>query len=162
MKLKLITLILAGLVSQAVMASTVVERKAMREAEAKIIEAAQQTKATCGNAELAVSVSWDDFQSMIAANEQVLQDNRYQGQWVLSHTADRNMSVFEALSSICKDDADYKEVIAELSAVVIKPKPKFTDSESSFKLEGSTLLIESGHRMNRSAADFVRPIKQLF
>lgn len=162
MKLKLMTVILAGLVSQSVMASTVVERKAMREAEAKIVEAAEQTKATCGNAELAVSVNWDEYRSMISANEKVLQDNRYQGQWVLSHTADRNASVFEALSNICNDDEDYKEVIAELSAVIITPKPAFTDSDSSFKLDGTTLVIESGHRMNRSASDFVRPIKQLF
>lgn len=162
MKLKLTTIILAGLITPSVLASTVVERKAMREAEAKIVEAAEKTKATCGNTELAVSVNWDEYRTMINANEKVLQDNRYQGQWVLSHTADRNVSMLEALSSICNEDEDYKEVIAELNTVVIKPKSEFTDSDSTFKLEGSTLVVESGHRMNRSASDFVRPIKQLF
>lgn len=162
MKTKLLTAVLVGLFCQSALAASVVEKKAMRAAEAQIVAAADQTKAICGNAELAVKVNWEQFDSMINANEQALLGHKYQNQWVLSHAGERNAAVLEAMQGICQDDADYKEALAEITAINITAKPNFSDSDSSFKLDGTVLMVESGHRMNRSADDFTKAIKALF
>ena len=162
MKLKLLTVMAVTLFSQSALAATVVEKKAMRQAEAKIIAAAEQTKAACGNAELNISVDWEQFSTMVSANEKALQEHRYQNQWVLSHAGDRNAAALESMKIICEDDVDYKEVLAEITSISIVAKPNFSDYDSSFKLDDTTLVIESGHRMNRSASDFTKAIKKLF
>ncbi|MGI5309613.1 hypothetical protein [Rheinheimera sp. WS51] len=162
MKFSVLTMMVVAFFSQSAIAATVVEKKAMRQAEAKINAAAEQTKAACGNAEIKINVDWEQFNSMVSANDKALQEHRYQKQWVLSHAGDRNAAALESMQAICKDDADYKEAIAEITNVTIAPKPNFSDSDSSFKLDGTTLIIESGHRMNRSASDFTKDIKRLF
>lgn len=161
MKPTLITAIVLATLSTGAVAG-VKEKKAMRAADAKVAEQIVTTKQACGNTQLDVTIDWEKFNIMIAENETTLKEKRYQEQWVLSHAGDRTASVIEALGKICNSDADYKEELAKLTKVVVHPLPKFSDYRSSFKLDGTTIQVASGHYMTRNADDYTKPIKALF
>ena len=134
----------------------------MRAADTKVAEQLANTKQACGNTHLNVTIDWEQFNKMVADNKKVLEEKRYQKQWVLSHAGERTTSVLEALGQICNDDADYKEEIAKLTSIKVQPLPKLTDYRSSFKLDGTSIQVASGHYMTRSASDYTRPLKELF
>jgi len=142
--------------------AAVIDKKAIRAADANIAEQVVIMKSDCGNSALNVNVVWDDVKGMIKANKEALKSDNYKGVWVLSHIGERTVAALEAMSKICKDDADYKEELAKVTNITVKPKAKFDDSKSAFSLDDSTITIESGHRMTRSASDFITPIKDLF
>lgn len=142
--------------------AAVIDKKAIRAADANIAEQVVIMKSDCGNAALEVNVVWDDVKGMIKENKEALKSDNYKGVWVLSHTGERTVAALEAMSKICKDDADYKEELAKITNITVKPKAKFDDSKSAFSFDETTITIESGHRMTRSASDFVTPIKNLF
>jgi hypothetical protein len=142
--------------------AAVVDKKAIRTADANIAEQVAIMKSDCGNTSIEVNVVWDDVKGMIKTNKDALKSDNYKGAWVLSHTGERTVSVLEAMSKICKDDADYKEELAKVTNIVVKPKAKFSDSKNAFSFDETTINIESGHRMTRSAADFIQSIKSLF
>lgn len=149
------------LLSTSVMAG-VAEKKAIRAANANIVAQAAKTQSECGNAALEVSVDWDKVDAVIEGNKEALKSDNYKGVWVIGHTGERTVAALEAMSTICKDDADYKEEIVNLIKISVKPKAKFDDSKSEFSIDGTEVTIESGHRMTRSASDFIEPVKALF
>jgi hypothetical protein len=142
--------------------AAVVDKKAIRAADANIAKQVAVMKSDCGNTSLEVNVVWDDVKGMIKTNKDALKSDNYKGVWVLSHTGERTVAALEAMSKICKDDADYKEELAKVTKVIVKPKDKFDDAKSAFSFDENTINIKSGHRMTRSASDFVTPIKDLF
>tara|TARA_B100001059_G_C17801183_1_gene566290 strand:- start:276 stop:761 length:486 start_codon:yes stop_codon:yes gene_type:complete len=157
--------ILAGLIitlfSTASYAS-IKDKKAMRAVDENIATEAAKVKTSCGNPALDVKVNWDEFKTMITKNTEKLANDRYKSQWVISHAGQRTVSVLEAVAGICKDDADYKEELAKLSKILVTPKADFTDSASEFTLDSNVLSVKSGHKMNRSASDFMKKIKALY
>ncbi|MBB1279397.1 hypothetical protein [Pseudoalteromonas sp. SR41-1] len=157
--------ILAGLIIAVCSSSayaSIKDKKAIRAADASIAEEVAKVKASCGNAKLDVNVDWDDFKKMAAANEAKLADDRYQSQWIMSHAGQRTVAVLEAVSEICKDDADYKEELALLTKVTVSAKQDFKDSKSEFSLDDTVLKVKSGHKMTRRASDFTKSIKELY
>jgi len=139
-----------------------VEKKAIRAADENIAAQVEKFKADAGSAELTVTVDWNAVGQMISENTDALASDSYENVWVLGHTGERTVAVLEAMSTICNDDADYKEELANITSIVVKPKAKFDDSKSEFSIDGTEITIESGHRMTRSASDFVEPVKALF
>jgi hypothetical protein len=99
---------------------------------------------------------------MIESNAEVISKNSDKPEWVLSHGGERAANSLKALAKICADDADYKEEIATLTAVKFLPKEKYDDYKSEFSLNDTTLMVASGHRMSRSASDFIRKIKGIY
>ncbi|MCK7544946.1 hypothetical protein MLC59_12315 [Marinobacter bryozoorum] len=162
MKKEIAIVALAALASHTATAATVVEKKAMKQVESTLSEQVASTASACGNEALELEVKWDAYGEMITENQGKLESNKYKSQWVYGHVGDRNSAALEAMANICNSDEDYKEVIAELTQVVIEPQQDFDNAESEFSVDGSTLLITSGHQMSRQASDFERPIKSLF
>jgi len=138
------------------------EKKAIRAADENIAAQVEKFKAAAGSAELSVTVDWNAVGQMISENTDALASDSYENVWVLGHTGERTVAVLEAMSTISNDDADYKEELALITSIVVKPKAKFDDSKSEFSIDGTEITIESGHRMSRSASDFVEPVKALF
>jgi len=159
-KLILMTVIASAISTSAV--ASVKEKKAMRSVDESIVKAIVKVKSACGNPALDVNVSWKDFKQMIKANKEALKSDNYKSEWVISHAGERSISTLEALSKICKEDADYKEEIANVTKIVVKPKAKFEDTKSAFSIEGTVITVESGHSMTRNLFDFIKPLKSIF
>jgi len=138
------------------------DKKAMRSVNEDITSELKKVKSHCGNPALEVKVSWDKFKTMIKANKDALAARNYKGEWVISQTGERATAALEAFTKICKEDADYREEIAAITQIIIEPKPKFKDTESSMTMKDTVLTIESGHHMSRNLFDFIKPIKSLF
>ncbi|NQZ51632.1 MAG: hypothetical protein HRT95_16105 [Moritella sp.] len=138
------------------------DKKAIRAAEANIKTAITKTIAACGNDDLEVNVEWDDYKDMIKSNKDAIAKKRYKSEWVLSHAGDRTVSTLGALAKICASDADYKEEIANLSEIIVKPKAKFSDTSSEFSIDDDVLITSSGHYTTRKAGDFVKQIKAVY
>lgn len=66
------------------------------------------------------------------------------------------------MMKICQDDADYKEEIAAVSSIMIKPKAELKDYNSEFNLDDTTINITFGHMMTRRASDFVNLVTEMF
>lgn len=142
--------------------ASIAEKKAIRAADADVAAAAEKTQAACGNTELTVNHNWDQFRAMADNNAEIIADKDYKMEWIIGQSAERTVATLEALAKICNDDADYKEVIAELTTVEVTPKESFEDYQSAFTLEGTTLKAETGYYMSRSASDFVDRLKALY
>ena len=140
----------------------VAEKKAFRAADANIAKQVIKTISKCGNVTLDVSVNWTDVTAMIKANKEALQADKYAGKWVISQTGDRTVSALEAMAKICEEDEDYKEEIANVAAIIVNPKAKYSDTRNTFSINDTSITIESGHRMTRNLFDFIKPIKALF
>ncbi len=156
--------IIAGVLTCVSMASWagVAETKAKRGADEVILQAASKVQQACGNAELTVTVSWDEFDSMLAANKTQLAEKQYQDAWVLNHTGERTSALLESMAAICSDDADYQAEIAKLTSVVVVPKGDFADTKTDLALADNSLTVQSGHYMRRTASDFTDRIKALY
>lgn len=161
MKQKILAGLMIAVFSTSAYAS-IKDKKAMRAADTNIAEETAKVKASCGNPKLDVNVNWDNYKKMLAANESKLADDRYKSEWVITHSGQRTVAVLEALAQICKDDADYKEELALLTKIEVSAKQDFKDSNSDFTLKDTVLKVESGHKMTRSASDFVKKIKALY
>lgn len=142
--------------------ASVAEKKAIRAADADVAAAAEKTQSACGNATLTVNHNWEQFRSMADNNAEIIADKDYKMEWIIGQAAERTVATLDALAKICSDDADYKEVIAELNAVEVTPKASFEDYQSAFSLDGGTLKVETGYYMSRSASDFVERLKALY
>lgn len=140
----------------------VAEKKARQASEEKIASALASTKSACGNASLDVVVAWDQVEAVIEKNAALIAEKSSKSEWVISEVGDRTSATLEALKKICDDDADYKEEIAKLTKVSVTPKEKYDDTASAFAVEGTTLNVQNGFYMSRSASDFVGPIQALF
>lgn len=161
MKKKLLVGIIATVLATSSYAG-VKDKKAMRGADESVAEQVEKVVASCGNSELAVTFEWDAYKAMIKSNKDLLKSERYKKEWVISHAGERTVATLEAMSKICNDDADYKEEIANLTKIVIKPMANLKDYRGKFELDETTLTINFGHMMTRSPGDFVSPIKELF
>ncbi|MBV0931745.1 hypothetical protein [Marinobacterium weihaiense] len=138
------------------------EKKAQRAAEENISTAVESMKSACGNAELSVNVDWAGVDGAAEQNADIIKDKGMRLDWVYAQLGDRTAASMEALGKICSDDADYKAAIAEISMIQVQPKPKFDDYKSAFSLDGSTLTIENGWYMTRTASDFRARLINLF
>jgi len=138
------------------------EKKAQRAAEENIAAAVADTKAACGNAQLDVKVAWDEVDAMAASNESIIKDKGMTLPQIYDGLGKRTKATLESLTKICKDDADYKAAIAEMTNVEVKTKPKYDDYKSAFTLEGTTLTIQNGWYMTRSASDFRSRLMELY
>ena len=76
MKQKIIAGLIIAVFSTSALAS-IKDKKAMRAADASIAEETAKVIASCGNTELDVTVNWEDYNKMLAANEATLADNKY-------------------------------------------------------------------------------------
>lgn len=161
MKKTILAIAATSLLSTTAMAG-VAEKKAIRSASANIVAQAAKTQLECGNETFDVSVDWDNVNTMIKNNKDALKSDNYKGVWVIGHTGERTVAALKAMSKICKDDADYKEEIANVTNVMVTAKAKFGDSKSTFSIEETTINVESGHRMTRNQSNFINPIKALF
>lgn len=161
MKHKILAGIILTLCSTASYAS-IKDKKAIRAADTSILEEVTKVKAACGNSSLDVKVDWEGYKKMIAANKDKLAKKNYQSQWVMTHSGQRTVATLEALSTICKDDVDYKEEIAKLTKINITAKDDFADYASEFSLSDNVLTVNTGHYMSRNASDFTRKIKALY
>jgi len=161
MKKQLIIGVIATLLTTSAVAG-VKEKKAMRAADESVAAQLIKVHASCGNDKLAVAFVWDDYKAMIKANKATIKKERYKKQWVISQAGERAVASLEALTKICQDDADYKEEIAAVSSIMIKPKAELKDYNSEFNLDDTTINITFGHMMTRRASDFVQPIKEMF
>lgn len=161
MKQKIIAGLIITLLSSTAY-SSIKDKKAMRGADASIAAEILKVKAACGNPALEVKVNWDEYKTMIAANEEVIASERYKSEWVISHSGLRTVTTLEALSEICKDDADYKEEIALLTQISVLPKADLKDTNNEFSLKGNTLTVKTGHRNIRSVSDFSKKIKAVY
>ncbi|MBA4501814.1 hypothetical protein [Marinobacterium marinum] len=138
------------------------EKKAQRAAEENIAAAIVDTKAACGNAQLDVKVAWDEVDAMAADNEAIIQQKGMTLPQIYDGLGKRTQATLESLTKICQDDADYKAAIAEMTNVEVKTKPKYDDYRSAFTLNGTTLVIENGWYMTRSASDFRSRLMDLY
>lgn len=138
------------------------DKKAIRAAEANITTAITKTIAACGNDDLEVNVAWDDYKDMIKSNKDAIAKKRYKSEWVISQAGDRTVSTLGALAKICASDTDYKEEIANLTEIIVKPKADFTDTSSDFSVDDDLLLTNAGHYTTRKANDFVKKIKAVY
>lgn len=161
MKKKILSVFLCAAVATSAHAG-VKEKKAMRAGDEAIAAATEAMKSACGNTALEVSIDWDAYNAMVESNTDLIAKGSDKAEWVLGHGGERAANSLKALAKICADDADYKEEIATLTAVKFTPKAKYDDYQSEFKLDGTTLMVESGHRMSRSASDFVRKIMEIY
>ncbi len=161
MKKLLMATLITAMAATTVNAS-IADKKAIRGADAKIATEVAATKAACGNAALGVSVSWDNVKSMITANSDKLKSKNYQSQWVISHVSDITVSTLQALSKVCKQDADYKEEIANIKSFTVNPKMDFGDTKTEFALKANVLEVSAGHYMTRSSSDFIKSLKALY
>ena len=157
--------IMIGLVAAAIATSAqagVAEKKAKRAAEEAISQAVEETKTACGNAELKVSVSWDQIETVAANNAEKMKSKNYESKWLYASIGERTVATLESLGGICKSDADYKEEIAKVNNLVITAKDDFSDYKSTYTLDGTIIKAETGHYMSRSASDFTGRLKGLF
>lgn len=138
------------------------DKKAMKAADAAITAEIVNVKAACGNPTLEVQVKWDEYETMISANEAAIVSERYRSEWVISHSGVRTVTTLEALSKICKDDADYKEEIAQLTQIQVVPKEALKDTNNDFSLNDTILIVKTGHLNQRSVSDFSKKIKALY
>lgn len=138
------------------------EKKALRAANENITAAAANMKTACENTQLDVSVDWEAVDAMAQQNADTIKDKGMRLEWIYTQLGDRTVSTMEALGKICNDDADYKEAIAEISSIQVHPKPQYDDYKSAFSLEDTTLTIENGWYMTRSASDFRSRLLDLF
>jgi|SRR5690554_81565 len=162
MKKALLSVLLLSLSATAAHASSVAEKKAIRSADTDVAAAVEKTQEACGNEALSVNHNWDQFSTMAENNAEMIADKDYKMEWIIGQSGERTVATLEALAKICSDDEDYREVIAELSAVEVTPKESFDDYQSAFSLDGTTLKVETGYYMSRSASDFVERIKALY
>ena len=156
---------MTGLIAATIAASAqagVAEKKAKRAADEAIAQAVVETKTACGNAELNVSVSWDQVETMAANNAEQMKSKNYESKWLYASIGERTVATLESLAKICKSDADYKEEIANINSLVVIAKDDFSDYKSSYTLDGTTITAETGHYMSRSASDFTDRLKGLF
>lgn len=160
MKKMLLPLVLLSLSTSAY--ASIAEKKAIRAADADVAAATEKTQSACGNTELSVNHNWDQFRTMADNNAEIIKDKDYKMEWIIGQSAERTVATLDALANICNDDADYKEVIAELTAIEVTPKESFEDFKSAFSLDGNTLNVETGYYMSRSASDFVDRLKALY
>jgi len=161
MKKQLIIGVIATLLTTSAFAG-VKEKKAMRAADESIAQQLEKVQASCGNPELAIAFAWDDYKAMMKANTDTIKKERYKKQWVISHAGERAVASLEAMTKICQDDVDYKEEIASITSIMIKPKADLKDYDSEFNLDDTTINVTFGHLMTRRSSDFVKPIKELF
>ncbi|MBR9830219.1 MAG: hypothetical protein GYB41_16550 [Oceanospirillales bacterium] len=138
------------------------EKKALRAAEQNIATAITDLKSACGNPQLEASIAWDAVDEMATKNADIIQEKGIRPAWIYTQLSDRTVATAEALSTICKDDADYKEAIAEMTHIVVEPKEKYDDYKSEFSLDGTTLTITNGWYMTRSASDFRTRLLDLY
>lgn len=138
------------------------EKKALRAANENIAAAATQMQTACGNAQLEVKVDWNAVDAMAEQNSEIIKSKGVRLEWVYTQLGDRTVSTMEALGKICADDADYKDAIAEISSIQVQPKAKYDDYKSAFTLQGTTLSIDNGWYMTRSASDFRTRLLNLF
>ncbi len=158
---KTITLVCFALLASGAQAG-VKEQKAQRAADERISTAATNMKTVCGNAQLTVNVDWNAVDTTAEQNADIIKDQGMRLDWIYTQLGDRTVSTMEALSKICKDDADYKAAISNISDIHVQPKPKFDDYKSAFSLEGNTLTVENGWYMTRNASDFHARLINLF
>lgn len=140
----------------------VAEKKAQQAANDKIASTLSSMKTACGNSSIDVVVAWDQVDAMITKNSALIAEKNSKAEWIYAEVGDRTSATLEALGKICTDDADYKEEIAKLTKVSVTPKEKYDDTASAFALEGTTLNVQNGFYMSRSASDFVEPLKALY
>ncbi|GAA0685187.1 hypothetical protein GCM10009104_08420 [Marinobacterium maritimum] len=138
------------------------EKKALRAADEKVAAAATQMQTACGNGQLEVKIDWNAVDAMAEQNSEIIKSKGMRLEWVYTQLGDRTVSTMEALGKICADDTDYKGAIAEISIIQVQPKPKYDDYKSVFSLEGTTLSIDNGWYMTRSASDFRTRLLNLF
>ncbi|MFT7681523.1 MAG: hypothetical protein ACI935_000990 [Moritella dasanensis] len=138
------------------------DKKAILAAETNIKAAITKTIAACGNDDLEVNVAWDEYKDMIKANKDAITKKRYKSEWVISQGGDRTVSTLDALTKICASDADYKEEIANLNEIIVKPKADFSDTSSDFSIDDEALITNAGHYTTRKAGDFVKKIKAVY
>ncbi|MCE2593862.1 hypothetical protein K6Y31_03430 [Motilimonas cestriensis] len=157
-------IMLAGVLTCVSMTSWagVAETKAKRGADEVISQSANKMQQACGNTALTVTVNWDEFDSMLAANKAQLAEKKYQDAWVLNHAGERTSALLDSIAAICNDDADYQAEIAKLTAVVVMPKGDFADTKTDLALADTSLTVQSGHYMRRTASDFTARIKALY
>lgn len=99
---------------------------------------------------------------MIKDNAEALKKDRSQPQWVYTQGGQRTVSTLKAMEKICAEDQDYKEEIANLTEITVTSKSSYSDYKSKLTLNGTILNIDTGHRMTRRPADFIKPIKELY
>jgi len=158
---KITFVFLASLLASSVSAG-VAEKKARQAAEEGIASAQASMKSACGNANVEVVIAWDQVDAMITKNSALIAEKNSKSEWIYAEVGDRTKATLEALGKICAEDADYKEEIAKLTKVSVTPKEKYDDVDSVFALDGTTLNVQNGFYMSRSASDFVGPLKALY
>jgi len=140
----------------------VAEKKARRAAEEKVAAEVVALKSNCGNADLQVQFDWDALDTMMEAEKAKIEKRSDKNQWVIEKLAKRTANVIKSLSQICANDADYKEEIAKLTTLQITPKASYEDFKSVFTLSDTSITVETGHVMDRSAGDFEARLLALF
>lgn len=125
----------------------VADKKAMKNSESRAAGEIENMQKICGNTSLAISFSWDKYEKMISANTEEIKKQSYKSEWVYGKAGDRAWTVLSSLKTICRDDADYKEAIAQISNIVVNPKEKLSDAKSSYSVsdDGKTITMELGH-----------------
>ncbi len=161
MNYKALTLILASTLAMNASAG-VAEKKAIKQADEKIVAATTKTMSACGNTQLVTTADWEQFNNVAESNAEKLKAKDYKGEWLISKAGERTVTSLEALEKICLKDADYKEEVAKITEIMVVPKADFDDVESEFSLEGTKLTIQTGHYMDRSFSDFTKPLKSVF
>jgi len=138
------------------------EKKAMRHADTIVTAQLAKTMLICESPNLTVDMGWDGFKAMIETNKEALAKKRYKTKDLLIDVGNRTESVLQALAKICTADADYKEEIGSLTAIVVTPKPTIDEYRSSFTIENTVINVSTGYYMTRKADDYIDPIKALF
>ncbi len=156
---------LAGFVAATLMTTAsagVAEKKAQREADEAVTKATETMKTTCGNANLKTSIAWDQIDTVANKNADKMKAKNHDLKQSYIAVGKRTVSTLEALTKICKDDADYKAEIAKVAEVKVTVKEDFSDYKSAFALEGTSINVQTGHYMARSASDFMIRLKKIF
>lgn len=161
MNKKLLTAAICTLLATTAQAG-VKDKKAIKAAEAGIATEISKVQTACGNTSLDVSVSWDDYKSMVKENADEIKSDRYKSEWVYAQGGQRTISTLEALAKICAEDEDYKEEIANLTKIVVTPKANYGDYKSEYTIDGTVITAITGHQMTRTSSDFVKRLKALY
>lgn len=142
--------------------ASVAEKKATRAAEEAAAQAAKATQQACGNAALSVTINWDALAETAKNSEAFMTEKKVEMVHLINDMGARTAATLESLAKICEKDADYKEEIAKLTQVNVKPKADGGDFKSEFKLDSTTLEIASGFYMTRTPSDFTERLKALY
>lgn len=142
--------------------ASVAEKKATRAAEDAAAQAAKATQQTCGNAALSVTFNWPALAETAKNSEAFMAEKKVEMVHMINDMGARTAAALESLAKICEKDADYKEEIAKLTQVNVKPKADGGDFKTEFQLKDTTLEIANGFYMTRSASDFTERLKGLY